>query len=116
MREILAVTGNRVELETIYTSDGNLTSMDTQLYRLMEQACFEMDPDGIVLPMMMPGATDAAEYKRAGIKVYGFTPGVYPKGFPWLNLILGHDERIPVSAIRSGLPALWQVVSAFCCR
>jgi acetylornithine deacetylase/succinyl-diaminopimelate desuccinylase-like protein len=114
MREISAVTGDGVELEPLYTSSGNQTPMDTPLYGLMEAATKEMDPEGIVLPMMVPGATDAAEYQRASIKVYGFTPGIYPQGFPWLNLIHGHDERIPISAIRSGLPALWRVVKEFC--
>jgi acetylornithine deacetylase/succinyl-diaminopimelate desuccinylase-like protein len=114
IREILAITGKGVELEPIMTTNGNQTPLDTPLYRLMERATRQMDPRAIVLPMISPGATDAAEYNRAGIQVYGFTPGIFPEDFPWIKLPHGHDERIPVSAIRSGLPALWQVVSEFC--
>ena len=114
MREILAVTGNGIELEIMHTSTGNLTPCDTPLYSLMERATMEMDSLAIVIPIISPGATDASEYKRAGIQVYGFTPGKFPDGFPWIKLPHGHDERIPISAIRTGLPALWRVTSEFC--
>jgi acetylornithine deacetylase/succinyl-diaminopimelate desuccinylase-like protein len=73
-----------------------------------------MDPNGVVTPMLMPGASDAAEYQRAGITVYGFTPGIVPEGFPLIDMAHGHDERLPISFIASGLPALWEVVSEFC--
>jgi acetylornithine deacetylase/succinyl-diaminopimelate desuccinylase-like protein len=116
MREILAITGDRVILEPINTSDGAAFSTDTPLYRYLETAARKLDPQGIVLPLMVPGATDATAYKHAGITVYGFTPGVIPEGFPLLKLIHGHDERFPISSIRSGLPVLWDVVSEFCCN
>jgi acetylornithine deacetylase/succinyl-diaminopimelate desuccinylase-like protein len=66
--------------------------------------------------MIATGATDAVEYQRAGMIVYGFTPGVLPVDYPLIKLAHGHDERYPISAIRSGLPALWRVASEFCCR
>lgn len=114
IREILEITGDKVKLEPLYTSDGAEFSTDTPLFRLMEKATRNMDPDGIVVPYMIPGATDAFEYKRAGIIVYGYTPGILPEGFPLIKLAHGHDERMPISGYRSGLPALWQVVSEFC--
>ena len=55
--------------------------------------------------------TDAAIYQEANIQMYGFTPGILPPDFPALSLIHGHDERVPVSYIASGLPALWQVLT-----
>ncbi|HSQ26260.1 MAG TPA: M20/M25/M40 family metallo-hydrolase [Anaerolineales bacterium] len=114
IREILEITGDKVKLEPLYTSDGAEFSTDTPLYRLMEKATHKMDPEGVVVPMMIPGATDAFEYKRAGIIVYGYSPGILPADFPMIKLVHGHDERMPISAYRSGLPALWQVVSEFC--
>lgn len=114
IREILEITGDKVKLEPLYTTDGAEFSTDTPLYRLMEKATLKMDPKGVVVPYMIPGATDAFEYKRAGIIVYGYSPGILPADFPMIKLIHGHDERMPISAYRSGLPALWQVVSEFC--
>ncbi len=114
MGEIRSIFGDRIALEPIMTSSGTEFSTDTPLYRLLEKVTQEMDPQGIVFPFLMPGATDACVYQHAGITVYGFTPGVLPKGFPLMKLGHGHDERLPISAIESGLQALWKVICEFC--
>ena len=114
IREIMTITGDGVDLDILFTSTGAEFSTETLLYQVLDKATRAMDPQGITFPLMMPGATDAAEYKRAGITVYGFTPGVLPEDFPLLSLAHGHDERLPISFIQTGLPALWQVVSEFC--
>ena len=114
MREIRAITGDEVELEVINSSGGAEFSTETPLYKIMEKATRKMDPGGIVIPMLMPGATDASKYKEAGMKVYGFTPGILPADMPIMTMAHGHDERIPVSFIETGLPVLWDVVTQFC--
>jgi acetylornithine deacetylase/succinyl-diaminopimelate desuccinylase-like protein len=114
--EILAVTGDKVSLEVMKGSTGAAFPIDTPLYRLMEAATQRMDPAGVVAPAMIPGATDATIYKETGMIVYGFTPGVMPDDFPTIKLGHGHDERHPISALHTGLPALWEVVSKFCCQ
>jgi acetylornithine deacetylase/succinyl-diaminopimelate desuccinylase-like protein len=113
--EILAITGGQVSLEVVITSGGAAFPVDTSLYQLMEKTTRQMDPEGLVFPMLMPGATDASEYKRAGICMYGFTPMILPLDLPLAKLGHGHNERIPISGIRAGLPSLWQVVSEFIC-
>ena len=115
MREILAITGEGVKLEVLTASPGAEFPTDTELYRLMERQVHQLDPQGIIAPLMMPGATDACVYQQAGIIMYGFTPGRLPEDFPVMTLGHGHDERLPVSFIESGLPVLWNVVKEFCC-
>lgn len=114
IREIQAVVGQGVKLEILSTSTGTEFSTDTELYRLLVKATQAMDTGGLVFPMLMMGATDACQYQRAGITMYGFTPGVLPKDFPIAKLGHGHDERLPISYIESGLPVLWQVVEQIC--
>lgn len=114
IREIRAIAGNGLEFEILKTSTGAAFPTDTPLYRLLEAATRAMDPQGIVAPILMPGATDACEYKRAGITVYGFSPGILPADLPIFKLAHGHDERLPIAFIESGLPALWKMVSEFC--
>jgi acetylornithine deacetylase/succinyl-diaminopimelate desuccinylase-like protein len=113
-KEIRQIVGEQVELETVYTTSGAEFSTETPLYKLLERRTRQMDPGGLVIPMLMPGATDACQYKQAGIKVYGFTPGILPPGMTLLQMAHGHDERIPVSFIEAGLPVLWDVVTEFC--
>ena len=115
-REIRHIIGDRIELETVYTTSGAEFSTETALYKILEQRTRKMDPDGLTIPMLMPGATDACQYQNAGIKVYGFTPGILPPGFPIMQLAHGHDERVPVSYFETGLPVLWDVVNDFCGR
>ena len=113
-REILTITGDKVSLEVIQASDGAEFSTGTLLYQALERATRQMDPEGIIIPMLMPGATDACMYQEAGIQIYGFTPGIMPPEFPTIALAHGHDERLPVSFLASGLPALWQVIQEIC--
>lgn len=114
MREIQAIMGDEIELERVISWDGSEFPMDTELYQLLVRQTHKMDPTGIVMPMMTPGATDARQYQRAGIKVYGFTPGYLPPELPILQMAHGHDERMPLKYIQTGLPTLWNVVSEFC--
>jgi acetylornithine deacetylase/succinyl-diaminopimelate desuccinylase-like protein len=114
IREITALTGTGVSFEPLDTSPGAAFPTDSPLYRILEEETHKLDPQGLVIPMMMTGATDACVYRQAGITMYGFTPGRLPQDFPVLSLAHGHDERIPISFIESGLPVLWEVVRKFC--
>ena len=116
MGEIKAITGDGVELEVVYSSGGAEFSTETPLYKIMANATRKMDPEGLVIPMLMPGATDASQYRQAGMTIYGFTPGILPADIPIMSMAHGHDERLPISYIESGLPVLWEVVNQFCGR
>jgi acetylornithine deacetylase/succinyl-diaminopimelate desuccinylase-like protein len=114
IREITNVIGSGFQLEPIATTEGVEFPTDTPLYRLLVDVTHRMDPGGTIFPMLMPGGTDANQYQRADIKVYGFTPGILPADFPLMKLAHGHDERLPISFIETGLPTLWDVVTNFC--
>jgi acetylornithine deacetylase/succinyl-diaminopimelate desuccinylase-like protein len=114
MREIKEIVGDGIELEVIRAMGGAEFPTDTPLYKLMEAEIRKMDPGGVVIPMLMPGATDASQYRQTGMKIYGFTPGILPAELPIMTMAHGHDERIPVSLIKTGLPVLWEVVNQFC--
>jgi acetylornithine deacetylase/succinyl-diaminopimelate desuccinylase-like protein len=116
IREIHQIVGDAIEVDVIYTTGGAEFPTETPLFTLLEKRTQQMDQEGIVIPLMMPGATDACQYQNAGIKMYGFTPGILPRGIEILQLTHGHDERMPVSFIESGLPVLWDVVNEFCGR
>jgi len=112
--EIHEIVGEEIELEPVYTTCGAEFPTDTAFYKLLEDRTRAMDPGGIVIPMLMPGATDACQYQKAGIKMYGFTPGIFPPDISLMRMAHGHDERMPISFIESGLPVLWDVVTEFC--
>jgi acetylornithine deacetylase/succinyl-diaminopimelate desuccinylase-like protein len=49
-----------------------------------------------------------------GTPTYGFAPFGLEPGEPFLELWHGVDERISLSALRFGLPVLYDVVRRFC--
>ncbi len=114
IHEIRNIVGEGIELETVYTTGGAVFPTDDPFYKLLVRKTQQMDPQGLVISMLMPGATDACQYQKAGIKVYGFTPGILLPDTPILQLVHGNDERMPISFIKSGLPVLWDVVTEFC--
>jgi acetylornithine deacetylase/succinyl-diaminopimelate desuccinylase-like protein len=79
----------------------------------MEDALRAADPEGVPLPMMITLGTDAKALSLLGIPTYGFVPLRLDPNVPFLSLFHANDERIPVSAIRFGLPVLHEVVSRF---
>lgn len=112
--ELQSITGEQVEFESLSSTFGAEFPIDNEMFRRLVGATKKMDKDGIVAPCMMVAGTDANEYQWAGTIVYGFTPGILPTDFPVSKLIHGHDERLPLSFIESGLPVLWDVITNSC--
>ena len=115
-REVMKACGGGVILETILATDGAEVSSETPLYATLERHTRKMDPEGIIIPFLMPGATDASQYQKAGIQTYGFTPGLVPPEYPSMTLGHGHNERLPITFIESGLPVLWDVINEVCVK
>jgi acetylornithine deacetylase/succinyl-diaminopimelate desuccinylase-like protein len=87
---------------------------DSELYRILAETITAHDPDGIPVPAMMPFATDAKHLAPLGIPCYGFSPlrmSPEDRYFAWFH---GEDERVPVEALRWGLPVLYDAVKRFC--
>lgn len=84
------------------------------LWALMAAAIRKHDRDGIPVPYLAPGFTDAKSWSRLGTRCYGFMPVRFPDdGTRFADLFHGHDERIPVDGLRWGVGVLYDVVRAF---
>ena len=86
---------------------------DAPIVRLMQEALTRADPEAVALPMMITLGTDGKAMARLGTPTYGFTPLRLDPDQPLLSLYHANDERIPVSALRFGLPVLYEVVRRF---
>ena len=61
------------------------------------------DPEGVPVPYLAPGFTDAKSWSRLGTRCYGFMPVRFPDdGTKFADLFHGHDERIPVEGLQVG--------------
>jgi acetylornithine deacetylase/succinyl-diaminopimelate desuccinylase-like protein len=112
VREIEALCPE-LELEVLKASPSTQASHDTPAFRAIETAMRHHVPDGHVVPMLLPGMTDAKSWSRLGAQCYGFMPLPLPAGFPSvLKLIHGHDERVPIDSLRRGAQIFYEVVAA----
>jgi acetylornithine deacetylase/succinyl-diaminopimelate desuccinylase-like protein len=87
---------------------------DTDLYRVLEDAIRDHDPDGTPVPGIVPFATDAKHTARLDIPTYGFSPLRLEPDEVFLERFHGVDERVGLDALRWGLPVLYDVVREFC--
>ena len=105
--------GAEVAVESVHTMPPVEWPADAEVVRLMEAALSAADSEATPLPMMITLGTDAKALALLGIPTYGFVPLRLEADMPYLSLFHANDERIPVSALRFGLPVLHEVVRRF---
>jgi acetylornithine deacetylase/succinyl-diaminopimelate desuccinylase-like protein len=113
LAEMQATVGTLARVEAVVQLPAIEAPGDAPIVELMRAALLRADPDASVAPMMITPGTDAKALATIGIPTYGFAPLRLAPEMPFLSLFHGHDERVPVSALRFGLPVLHQVVSRF---
>ena len=112
MVELRHVIGDEVELELdlYHPCPGE---PDMGLFDMLSSILRERDHDGVPLPMLLPGTTDAKFFSRLGIQTYGFTPMSLPEDFNFTRTIHSADERIPIEALDFGTEAIYEVLQRF---
>src|SRR5581483_124482 len=75
LRELRTVLDEQYEIEFHQpTTQGIEAAPDSPLYDLMVKTLRRHDPQAVVLPDLVVGATDARHITKLGTKVYGFCP------------------------------------------
>lgn len=114
LREVRSVLGGDVDIDIIHQMPAVSGSPTDPILEHMAEALRLHDPLAIVVPYMAPGFTDANHYSRLGIRCFGFSPVKLPENFHFVDLMHGHDERIPVEGFQFGLRVLFDLVSNLC--
>ncbi|MEN9797771.1 MAG: hypothetical protein RL653_1467 [Pseudomonadota bacterium] len=114
--ELRKVLGPDVKLELLRSLESVEASPETGMYRHLAAAVPSLDPEGVAVPLLVPGFTDAAPFTRLGTTFYGFSPVVFPPSpaVSFSSLYHGDDERIPVAGFHRGLEVLLDVVRRWC--
>lgn len=107
------VLGNEFSLTVLQDSPPVSFTTDTDLYRAIEAALGEADPDGHVVPSIIPGFTDSRNYAKLGAHCYGFYPLQLPEDLDFAALFHGDDERIPVAGFHWGIRVLAGMLGNF---
>jgi acetylornithine deacetylase/succinyl-diaminopimelate desuccinylase-like protein len=112
LKELKHLLGDEVGLEIVKTEPGP-AAPDMGLFETLGQALRELDPQGIPLPYVMSGVTDARFLSTLGIQTYGFTPLHLPEDFNFVSTVHAADERVPVAALDFGMRAVYQALRTF---
>ncbi|NNE91509.1 MAG: M20/M25/M40 family metallo-hydrolase [Verrucomicrobiales bacterium] len=110
VREIRAVAGSGFEIEILSDFPATVFDSDTPLFQKIEAGLNARDPDGSVIPSMIPGFTDSSNYARLGATCYGFYPLKLPPDLDFAALFHGDDERIPLDGLKWGIETLYDVL------
>ncbi len=112
MRELAEIVGDDVAFEVAMYHPGP-GEPDMGLYGTLAGILREADPEGAVIPVILPATTDARFFARLNIQCYGFTPMKLPPDINVLQLVHAADERIPVDALEFGCAAMHQAIQRY---
>ncbi len=84
---------------------------DTPLFSALEGALRRFEPQGVAVPYMQTGGTDARFLVNTDMTVYGFVPMRYEDGLDFFELCHGHDERVSEANIGFGLQVLFDAIA-----
>jgi acetylornithine deacetylase/succinyl-diaminopimelate desuccinylase-like protein len=115
LRELRRVIGDEAALDVIASQPPVVAPADTPLFRCLCETIRAHDPEGIPIPSMIPGFTDAKAYTKLGTTYYGFAPVRFAPddGLVFAELYHGKNERIPEAGLRWGLRTLYDAVTRF---
>ncbi len=104
----------KLDFEIIQSSVASESSMETPLYKNIEDVLKEYDPNCSIAPTLLTGGTDSRFWRRTGSICYGFQP--MRSDLPYgeiLKMIHGIDERISIENLVFGTSVLYHLVERF---
>ncbi len=110
LRDILGELPIAVQPEQFH--EATESDPDTDFYRVIEQTIKETDPEAVVAPFMVPGATDSRFLRLKGMVSYGIMPLAIPQ--EEIDTVHGVDERISLEAFERGLKITCDIVRKLC--
>jgi len=110
--EIKNLVGNDIDFEVL-RFDYCPVHSDMGMFELLSDILKEADPDGVPIPYLLNGYSDARLFSRLGIQTYGYLPMNLPDNFKFTKTIHGANERIPIDALYFGVDALIQVLKRY---
>jgi acetylornithine deacetylase/succinyl-diaminopimelate desuccinylase-like protein len=112
LSELREVIGRDTELE-VTRYDPYTAEPDMGWFATLAGILREADPEGMPIPFLMSGVSDARFFRRLGIQTYGFTPMRLPPEPKFWELAHGADERVPVAALDFGTDAIYEALRRY---
>src|SRR5262249_44510606 len=115
MAKVIADPAVRIERIPQTRPPSPASSLDTEMYKVMEQVAGRLYPGGAVLPSMATGSSDQAQLRARGIQSYGIGPASTESDE--LNYPAHGDvERLAESSLYPFVQFVWDVVTEVAAR
>lgn len=98
--DVRSLAGEGIDLEWDVAISPIASPVDSPFVDTISRALAEEDPDGVVVPFLLPASTDNKHFSRLGVRGYGFVPLRVPDDFDVYGQFHATDERIPVESLR----------------
>ncbi len=112
IKELRSIIGKDIELELLFF-DAGPAEPDIHLFDTLVGILKEADPEGIPVPLLLTGSSDARFFSKLGIQTYGFMPMQLPEEMNFSRTIHAANERIPVESLAFGTDAIFQAIKRF---
>ena len=96
--------------QPIYRPASPPSSIDNEMFNVLETVSARMFPEAVTLPTMLTGATDMAQVRAKGVACYGFGPVRHEEDLSAGGGAHGDDERIPEDSLLKLVQFLWYSV------
>ncbi len=109
LKEVKRRLGDDIEVQVVSESRSLPPSpLDTDLFRAIQRLAAQNDPNCLVVPVLLAGATDSRFLRERGVVTYDFCPFRLTESD--LKTEHGNDERIAVENLRFGMKMLLEVI------
>ena len=105
------IDDDKVEIEAVFQSESPASDFQTELVNIVEDVVREQIEGALVVPSTCVGFTDSRVLRRHGVHAYGFVPTLMDASLA--AGIHGHNERIPIDGLNTGIQILFEVVRRF---
>lgn len=102
----------KVRVETVFESSTPSSSIQTELFGIIEDVVHDHVEEALVLPSVSSGFTDSRVFRKHGVTSYGFIPYLLEQNEAMT--VHGHNERITVENLRLGCQVLFETVRRLC--
>jgi acetylornithine deacetylase/succinyl-diaminopimelate desuccinylase-like protein len=111
LAEMQQVFGPEVDIEVLMGFSPAVSSIDTELYRTVQEVTLETFPGANFVPQVSGGFTDSHFFRDLGMVAYGYeataTPEEDQRG------VHGNDERVTEENVRRGVAMTLQILERF---
>lgn len=97
--EITRLAGDAVDLHWQASLSPIAAPIDSPFVSAIGDAIRAEDPDGIVVPYLLPASTDNKHFARLGVLGYGFVPLRVPDDFDVYGQFHSADECVPLESL-----------------